>query len=721
MTKKKGKGGPLETPVSSGALAEPTSALRKRRLSRKAIIEPAADSPPTTSPGVRERSAARSAAELGGLVQVLRERSGHSQQELAELVGLHRSVVALLEQGRAIPEESNLRRIAERVGLGEAHWRPFRSPGSTQRIEFEGLLSELVGVNVSASGLDEHARETLEAKISLLFDGTKTSRQCLDLFRSVLVYYGVAKPSTAFFSRFLGASAFRSNAGLREAVTRYQTEVIRLFATFSEAYSTLVNAPDLPGCLSALDAKSAEFMTSHFMDRRPWNDIEQISDERLPDLGYISAARVEQEERERRVLSDFLQRLAKRVDEVTVAVAIGEVQQRVLARMDSLLKKMKSSFQFSMLGSLFSPNVDADSLRREADRIGPKKAGDIVRMAESQAVAQRNLARYLSADFLDVYVATSMRSDADFVSANRFVELLFAHDDVKPLRLRYFNPTQSWIEDRVAKGLVEALMLRRASATIYMAQNEDTFGKDSEASVSLGQGKPVVVYVPRLLVPEVGIDTEDSFKWTREDLESLLLKDAQSDEDKDFDATVDDDTLLGRLIRVRMERATGGSISAAVRRHWADFDLYGRGATSRFVEAHRGRYREWLDDCLSGGTSLPPAEIRDEFHKLMVAVTVRFEQRARVFREIHPLALQVILSTGVLNGILVVRSVERCAKILVGLLRNQVACELHQDADNYRLVETTTGSTLRVISKHSLIQSAFDAFYKRPDVSTSKP
>lgn len=92
-----------------------------------------------------------------------------------------------------------------------------------------------------------------------------------------------------------------------------------------------------------------------------------------------------------------------------------------------------------------------------------------------------------------------MRTEADFVSVSGFTDALFKHDELRPLKLRFFDPTQSWIEDRVAKGLVEALMLRRSSMTIYMAQKSDTFGKDSEASVALGQGKPVVVYVPKLL------------------------------------------------------------------------------------------------------------------------------------------------------------------------------------------------------------------------------
>ena len=129
-------------------------------------------------------------------------------------------------------------------------------------------------------------------------------------------------------------------------------------------------------------------------------------------------------------------------------------------------------------------------------------------MEKTQKTAYHNLSNYLSADHLDVYVATSMRNYADFVSVNQFVETLFSHSDLRQLKLRYFNPTQSWIEDRVAKGLVEALMLKRADICIYMAQKEDTFGKDSEASVTLGQGKPVIVYVPKLFDPNSGIDSE---------------------------------------------------------------------------------------------------------------------------------------------------------------------------------------------------------------------
>jgi hypothetical protein len=40
-------------------------------------------------------------------------------------------------------------------------------------------------------------------------------------------------------------------------------------------------------------------------------------------------------------------------------------------------------------------------------------------------------------------------------------------------------------------------MIRCAKVTIYCAQEQDTMGKDSELAITLGLGKPVIVFVPR--------------------------------------------------------------------------------------------------------------------------------------------------------------------------------------------------------------------------------
>ncbi len=254
-------------------------------------------------------------------------------------------------------------------------------------------------------------------------------------------------------------------------------------------------------------------------------------------------------------------------------------------------------------------------------------------------------------------------------------------------------------------------MLRRSQLTIYMAQKEDTFGKDSEASVALGQGKPVIVYVPKLVVSELSIDTEILGKARRDKLEAQIREEAAGDEDQDFDETMDTEALLGRLLSIRLEGAEGGVLANAVKRHWADFDLYGE---AKRIEASddRAEYRRWLDAVVgTEGPEEPPAQVKDKVVSILVATSLRFERRARIFREVHPLALQVILSSGVLNGILVARSVDSCATVIHALIENDLDLEMvipRAEGDlNYRLVEKTTGSTIRVISRHQLLRNAF--------------
>jgi hypothetical protein len=109
----------------------------------------------------------------------------------------------------------------------------------------------------------------------------------------------------------------------------------------------------------------------------------------------------------------------------------------------------------------------------------------------------KNQEQYLnSASEMDVYVATSMRDERDYVEMKAFIDQVFGRKDVGRLNLRYFDPTQAYCPNKHDKGLVECLMIRCAKVTIYCAQRQDTMGKDSELAITLGLGKPVIVYVP---------------------------------------------------------------------------------------------------------------------------------------------------------------------------------------------------------------------------------
>lgn len=649
--------------------------------------------------------------ELGGLVRASRTDKGITQEELAKQVGngVNRSVVAHFEQARRTPSDTALASICDFLSIPRSLWISFTYPEHRLRLDFEEALSELVGRSVSLRALDEESEHVANVAIASLFEGQRDEAKTLDALNSLLVFYSVKPQTPAFFLRYFGVESTKSADSFMSGVLRFQMDAIRLFSTFREAY-LLMNEP---GQLDSRLKPLIERDVAIFRNREAWDKIEEIPDERLPDLGYISARRARKERDERDIISQFLRTLADRVDHVGKN-AINEISEKMRRKMGSLLRILDSRIQHDFLSPLFTP--DADALRREADLLAPKAEGDLDRIAQTQSAAQRNLARYLSADHLDIYIATSMRSDADFVSVNQFAKSLFQHHDVKNLRLRYFNPTQSWIDDRVAKGLVEALMLRRASLTVYMAQKVDTFGKDSEASVALGQGKSVIVFVPKLYLPGTDIDSEAIGALTKTVLEELIIQEGE-DDDKEPDPTMDLDALVSRLLTIRLSKLDRRDLTRIALAHWADFDLYGE--DGRFLgEPERVLYRKWLDATIKRGSDdPPPTEIEEQIIGIFVAVSVRFEVRAKLFRETHPLALQIILSTGVLNGILVTRSVSSCAYLVEALIKNKLEFELKSEENNYRLVEVTTQSTARVISRNALITNAFSTFYTKEKIT----
>jgi len=213
------------------------------------------------------------------------------------------------------------------------------------------------------------------------------------------------------------------------------------------------------------------------------------------------------------------------------------------------------------------------------------------------------------------------------------------------------------------------------------------------------------------MAPELGIDSEPLGRSPHQVLQEIISKEG-TEEEREPDETLDSQALLSRVLEIRLGRASDGDLASIARNHWADFDLYGEALRIQSEEL-RAAYRGWLDAVIKRkeNATLPPA-LRADFIRIFIATTVNFEKRAKIFREVHPLALQVILSTGVLNGILVVRSVDSCARIVSSLIRNDLKLELKSDEQNYRLIEQTAGSIIRVISRHRLIGYAFDRHYR---------
>ncbi len=647
------------------------------------------DLPPDIDPAIRQ---------LGELVLRYRQAKSYSQSKLGKEIGRDRSLISLLEQGRRLPTVNDLDQIADVLAIHDQPlWPVLTHPAYPQMIAFQGHLAELLGKALSLAALDPVSQVMLieAVKAYTQEDSVMTLVQAHDHFNAILTFYGERPVSQAFYRRFLGQSNFSSVQHFGHSVRHFQETAIRIYGSFRKAFKTLSISDNLAVELAPLLPVAPEVYTQ----RRPFDRIRSIARERLDDLGYISADRVRRQNRERHELSSKLQDLARWVEQDDSG-SILAYSTKKLHRIQTLLRKFDSELEIEE--TLFS-KVDPDLIRREALRLAPED-DDLARIEATQERGLQNLSAYLTEPYLDVYIATSMRERADFISVNTFVETIFSEPTIAPLHLRYFNPTLSWISDRVAKGLVEALMLKRSQLTIYMAQKGDTFGKDSEASVALGQGKAVIVYVPRLHYPAGKLDSEAINLLTDSQLRKQLLRlEVELDDDLDKQA------LVAKLITTRLQRLSPTDLTEVIDLHWADFDLYGE--LKELEPELRHQLNSYLDELTLRPAGAPrPEPVASLCHTLidiLVKVAVFFERRAYTFKEIHPLALQVILSSGVLNGILVVRSAQSCTQMMYQLLTNTLETELKIEAENYRLNEKQTGSTLRVISRHHLLTNAF--------------
>jgi hypothetical protein len=304
------------------------------------------------------------------------------------------------------------------------------------------------------------------------------------------------------------------------------------------------------------------------------------------------------------------------------------------------------------------------------------------RLSLVRAKARQNQDVYLTWDHMDVYFATSMRKAWEYEDLFDFISSLMRAQDLADLDLRYFDPTQCYMENRVDKGLVESLMLKRAECTVYSVQDTDTLGKDSELAATLAQGKTVVAYVPKIEV---------------DDRTAELVK-------------ADPLTISERL----------------------KFVLYADERLSRelteeeyeFIRDFQG-LDDYVQNCI--WLSLPDAlAIKDlrtkygaELERLcrIIAESERriYDRRAKTLIETHPLAIQISLQSGVANGVLVVRTIPDCAKLLRKVLDGSMEFRLEEKPEMWYLREEISGCAYRVVTRNRKLTNCFWNFYLRDE------
>jgi len=280
-----------------------------------------------------------------------------------------------------------------------------------------------------------------------------------------------------------------------------------------------------------------------------------------------------------------------------------------------------------------------------------------------------------------------MRHKWEFEETFDFINKVFGKRYLRQLNLRHFDPTQSKCSNPRDKGLIEGLMLKMALCTIYMAQESDTMGKDSELAATLAQSTPVIAYVPKY--------------------ESDADIDAYSKKIEKYPL----DFFKKRLLILRAE------------------EVFDDPECSKKLRAYDPSFEERIDAFLKKldeYRALQPFSLwfeKDdrEFKQnglfsnicriLAIAESYNFERRAQLLKERHPLSMQVDLQSGVANGVLVVRNHEECSELLYRILTNSmefiISHEGKPDKGYTILKEKVSMSPFRVVTDYERLTNSF--------------
>jgi len=512
------------------------------------------------------------------------------------------------------------------------------------------------------------------------------SARC-DLLNRLLLALGVHPVSVNFFETVFGELDFSDTRALRERVQRFRALCMLEFGNFRYGYKRFRDGKDIAERWRRY-FPSREDVTQRARELRSRLEtagLTQIAPSQLFSLGYLASEHAPAINGARKRLlavitraltdevSDFsgLQAAATKegVDDLTALLAkagIPGTEELIYSDMP-LFGGGKRTYS-EILRTLEQNCVTVDE--------------DAIRQARQDGL--QNSRTYMALSDLDVYVATSMREPLHFTTNWAFVQSLFHQGDLAEWRLRYFDPTQAFLEDRIQKGLLECLMIKRARLTVYNAQEADTFGKDAEAGVTLAQRKPVIVYVARLF----------------DHLEALRTLYAAIDEG----ARVDRDPFIQSLVEKGLLSEKGKQELLGPEKTKAD-------VVKAVITANAS---EPLQKLSSGSVALElirqgydPQRARGNVVAFAVDRMQTLERRALTFRDAHPLSLQTSPIDGVARGVMVTRTVTATAEVVRGLFLGTLGYELVEDDWNWLLVDAVTRSPVRVVTKDPILTTAF--------------
>lgn len=503
-------------------------------------------------------------------------------------------------------------------------------------------------------------------------------------FNELLLMANKDRVDAPFFNRFFCSSkeGLCTVGGITEGVKKFQKMAMLRFGNFIYAYRTLSKLKtktEFDECLGEKLSVS-DFETAFKKRRERIVDIRDIARKDTYLVGYLSAGQVREDYR----LATGLVKLLE-----AESYSSWEDLQRDLGEMGKELQKAGEKTTLVEQSTRLINKFRKTAGRTLADfsqqiKTDAAQLGLIHNKLETTLErATQNTDVYLTWDHMDVYFATSMRKAWEFEDLYDFVHELMDRQQISDkgktlsqLNVRYFDPTQSFDQNRVNKGLIESLMLKRAACTVYSVQDTDTLGKDSELAATLAQGKPVIAYAPEI---DMKVRSEQLKQRRPADLKQRLQWIVYEG------ARIEDPRFIDEFVK--------------------KLDLF---------------EEQMLWDSLTGTDMLKQFQTKnasdlDRFCRIIASSEKQiYDRRFRTLKTSHPLAIQVNLDTGVANGVLVARDIQTCAELLWRILSNALEFNISYDGDTkcWYLKESLTESVYRVVTDDEKLTNCFWNFYQ---------
>ncbi|MDI6760261.1 MAG: hypothetical protein QMD05_05505 [Candidatus Brocadiaceae bacterium] len=497
---------------------------------------------------------------------------------------------------------------------------------------------------------------------------------------TILLILNQPTVSEEFFKFFFEGEKIENLEQLKRGVSKFRAYAMLCYGNFRFAYKDLSRMESNKFKQIAQGfSPERENETKICMEKRPDRliEIESIPKEETYFLGYLSGAQVNR---------DFM----------------------TFAAVYSLRKSLSAEKTFETLKEIFPSErdpqkmfSDIDKTKKDIAELDEVESLDLDQTSEklvnirkrleaTRKIGQKNTDTYLTLDYMDVYVATSMREKWEYLDCWNFTNKVFQNEGLKELKIRYFDPTQSYVFGRIDKGLIEGLMLKRAECTLYLVQETDTLGKDSELAATLAQGKPVIAFVPNIEGKEQMYKEKYKSYGLRFLAKRLMLLEAE-------------ETLEQLSLQEKLASKFGHNYENT-------------------LNDSREKVREYFDLRLFySWESKSQEKLRkdnndfDVLWEMLVEVEKFYlNKRADTLLKAHPLAIQVDINTGIANGVLVVRDENDCAQLLRKILTNDLDFEIVHEAEEKVTIlkeNMISNSPYRVVTDYERLTNSFWNFY----------